>query len=188
MIDTMETNKISEKNLTLREHLIELRQRLIKSVIVVAVTTGISFIFAGRIFDFFQSRAPEDTVFIVIELQEKMSVYMQISIYSGIVLALPFLIYQLVMFIRPALTTNEKKYLYTLLPGIILFFFAGAVFTYYIFLPPALDFLINFPSDRCRRPDQNRSLHFHDCQNAPCHGPSIRTTHYYLFLHQDRHS
>ena len=144
MIDTMGIKQKKGKELTLREHLEELRRRLIWSVIAIVITTGVSFVFAGRIFEFFQSRAPKDTVFIVIEVQEKMSVYMQVCLYLGFVLALPFLIYQTVMFIRPALTPTEKKYLYILLPAVVVCFFAGAAFTYYIFLPPALDFLINF--------------------------------------------
>jgi len=143
MIDTVGIKQKKEKELTLREHLEELRKRLIWSVIAVVITTGASFVFAGRICEFFQSQAPENTEFIVIEMQEKISVYMQVSLYSGFILALPFLIYQMVMFIRPALTQTEKKYLYILLPAVLICFFAGAAFTNYIFLPPALEFLIN---------------------------------------------
>ncbi|MFC1924859.1 twin-arginine translocase subunit TatC, partial [Chloroflexota bacterium] len=131
------------KELTFKGHLDELRSRLIKSVIAVVITTGISFAFARQIFDFFKSRA-EDVEFIYIDVTEGIGIYMKLCLYSGVVLALPFLIYQLVMFIHPALTRAERKYLYFLLPGVLVFFFAGAVFTYYIFLPPALDFLINF--------------------------------------------
>jgi sec-independent protein translocase protein TatC len=71
--------------------------------------------------------------------------YMKLCLYSGLVLAMPFLIYQLVMFVRPALTSQEKRYLYMLMPGVLLFFFGGAVFTYFVFLPPALRFLLDFP-------------------------------------------
>lgn len=145
MTNVMPIGKTKEKNLTLKEHLIELRQRLIKSVIAIVITSSISFIFAEQIFEFFKSRAPKDTVFIAIEVTEKIGVYMKLCLYSGLVLALPFLIYQLVMFVRPALTRDEKKYLYILLPGVILFFFAGAAFTYYVFLPPAMEFMIDFP-------------------------------------------
>ncbi len=139
-----EKGKEEKKELTLKGHLDELRRRLILSIIAVVITTGVSFVFSKRIFDFFKSRA-EDVDFIYIEVTEMVGVYMKIALYSGLVLALPFLIYQMVMFIRPALTREEKKYLYILLPGVILFFFTGAAFTYYIFLPPALDFLIDFP-------------------------------------------
>jgi len=141
----MGINDAKEKNLTLMEHLAELRQRLIKSVIAVVITTGVSFAFARQLFEFFQSRAGDDVYFQYIEVTEMVGLYMKLCLYSGIVLALPFLIYQIVMFVRPALTSNEKKYLYVLLPGVVLFFFAGAAFAYYVFLPPALEFLIDFP-------------------------------------------
>ncbi|OGO03284.1 MAG: twin arginine-targeting protein translocase TatC [Chloroflexi bacterium RBG_13_54_8] len=71
--------------------------------------------------------------------------YMKVCMYSGMVLALPFFIYQVVMFVRPALTPKEKGYLYLLMPGVLVFFLAGAAFTYFVFLPPALDFLLDFP-------------------------------------------
>lgn len=138
------TKQSKEKVLTLRGHLEELRRRLIKSVIAIVITSIVSFVFARQIFDFFTSRA-EDIDFIYIEVTEMVGIYMKVCLYSGIVLALPFLIYQLVMFVRPALTRNEKRYLYLLLPGVILFFLGGAAFAYFVFLPPALHFLIDAP-------------------------------------------
>ncbi|RLC91815.1 MAG: twin-arginine translocase subunit TatC [Chloroflexi bacterium] len=133
-----------ERDLTLRGHLEELRERLIKSILAVVAATGISFVFAKRIFEFFTSRA-EDVDFVYIEVTEMVGVYMKVCLYAGVVLALPVIIYQFVMFVHPALTRSERRYLYALLPGVLLFFFAGAAFTYYVFLPPALKFLIDFP-------------------------------------------
>jgi len=145
MIDVMGIKQKREKDLTLRGHLDELRQRLIKSVIAVVITTIVSFVFAGRIFDFFESRAPEGVTLVFIEVTAMVGVYIKICLYSGIVLALPFLVYQLVTFVHPALTRSERRYLYLLMPGVILFFLAGVAFTYFVFLPPALRFLLDFP-------------------------------------------
>ena len=145
MMDVVGIEKTQDKELTLRAHLEELRRRLIWSVIAVVITTGVSIVFAEHIFEFLKSRAGDDVHFQYIEVTEMVGIYMKLCLYSGVVLALPFLIYQMVMFIRPALTSSEKRYLYTLLPGVVIFFFAGAAFTYYVFLPPALDFLIDFP-------------------------------------------
>jgi len=139
------TKQSKEKVLTLKGHLVELRQRLIKSVIAVVITTGVSFAFAGRIFEFFESRVPDNVDLVAIQVTEQVSVFMKVCLYAGVVLALPFLIYQMVMFVHPALTRNERSYLYLLMPGVILFFLAGAAFTYFVFLPPALRFLIDFP-------------------------------------------
>jgi len=145
MTDTMGIRQQKGKELTLREHLEELRRRLIISVIAVVITMGVSLIFARRIYDFFESRAPGDVIFIFTDVTEMIEIYMKLCLYSGLVLALPFLMYQLVMFIHPALSRDEKKYLYILLPGVIVLFLGGAAFTYYIFLPPALKFLLDFP-------------------------------------------
>lgn len=148
MIDVMGIKQEKEKALTLRGHLVELRRRLLWSVIAVVITTGISFAFARRIFDFLESRAPgpeEGVIIVFVEVTEMIGTYMKVCLYSGIVLALPFLIYQMVMFVHPALTRQEKRYLYLLMPGVLLFFAAGAAFGYIVFLPRALDFLLNFP-------------------------------------------
>jgi len=146
MIDVMGIKQEKEKALTLKGHLVELRRRLIWSVIAVVITTGISFAFARQIFDFLESRAPEEGVTIIfVEVTEMIGTYMKVCLYSGIVLALPFLMYQMVMFVHPALTRQEKRYLYLLMPGVLLFFAAGAAFGYIVFLPRALEFLLNFP-------------------------------------------
>lgn len=131
-----------EKRLTLLGHLQELRQRLIYSTLFLIITIGVSFYFAEQIFDFLLSEVPPDVPVIYTEVAEKISIYMKVCLYSGIVLALPFIIYQMVMFIRPALTRKERGYLYLLLPAVLLFFLGGAAFAYYVFLPRALDFLL----------------------------------------------
>ena len=131
-----------DKRLTLLGHLEELRRRLVYSVIFLVITIGVSFVFAEQIFDFLISRVPPDVPLIYTEVAEKISIYMKVCLYSGIILAMPFLLYQAVMFIRPALTRKERGYLYLLLPAVLLFFLGGAAFAYYVFLPKALEFLL----------------------------------------------
>ena len=62
-------------------------------------------------------------------------------------LAFPLLVYQLVMFVSPGLTSKEKRYLYVSMPGILLAFVAGVAFGYLILLPPAMRFLLTFNTD-----------------------------------------
>ena len=136
----------TEKKLSLTGHLKELRRRLLISVIVVIGTTAVSFFIAGHVFDFFKSRAPGiDLVYIgVIEM---LSTYFKVSLYLGIALALPLIMYQMIMFVLPALTPKEKKYVYLFLFGSSLFFFCGVAFCYFVLLPPALKFLLGFGGD-----------------------------------------
>lgn len=129
-----------EKKLTVLGHLQELRGRLITSLIVVAVCVGICFPFARYIFDFLINPVPGIDLYYT-TVTGLLGSYMRVCLYGGLALSMPFLTYQFVMFIRPALTRREKGYLYTLLPAVIVLFASGVVFCYFILLPPALRFL-----------------------------------------------
>ncbi len=135
-----------DKRLTVLEHISELRRRSIRSVIAIFVTTVISFVFAKQIFEILKSPAGEINL-IFIEMTEMIGTYMRVSLVSGIILAMPYLVYQLIMFISPALTRREKKRVYLILPWIALMFVGGVIFTYFILVPPAMKFLITFGSD-----------------------------------------
>ena len=132
--------------LTITGHLQELRQRLVKSVIVVIITTSISFFFAKQIFDIL-IRPAGDINLIFVEMTEMFGTYMKVALASGIALAMPFLVYQLVMFVSPALTRQEKRYIYLMLPFVSFMFLGGIAFGYFILVPPATNFLISFGSD-----------------------------------------
>ena len=132
-----------EKRLTLIGHLEELRKRLLWSVIAVAVGIIASFPLAPHIFDILKSRA-EGINLIYTHVTEMLGIYIKVALYCGIALALPYLIYQLVMFLSPALRDREKKYIYFSLPIVFILFAAGVCFAYFIFLPPALKFLLTF--------------------------------------------
>jgi sec-independent protein translocase protein TatC len=136
-----------EKKLSITEHLLELRSRLIKSVIALGVGIVISFPLAFYIFDILKSRAPSDMNLVFINVTEMLGTYMKVALYCGIALSLPYLIYQLVMFLAPALKDREKRYLYLSMPLVVVLFAAGVCFAYFIFLPPALKFLLTFGSD-----------------------------------------
>ena len=151
MINARESPGVSQTEgldtkLPIGSHLQELRSRLLKCVIVLGVTTVASFFFAKYIFYILEAVA-EGIDLIYIEMTEMISTYFHVSFACGLALALPFLIYQLVMFLRPALSATERKYLTFLLPGVVLSFAAGVVFGYFVLVPPAAKFLITFGSD-----------------------------------------
>jgi len=140
----------NDKQMTFTGHLAELRQRLIKSVIALVITTIISFIFAKYIFDFLIAPAPDDISLIYIEMTGMIATYFKVALMGGVVLAMPVLVYQGIMFVSPALTRREKKYVYMALPWITLMFIAGFAFGYFILLPPATNFLLSFMTDVAR--------------------------------------
>ena len=136
----------SDKKLSILGHLRELRNRLLKSVLAIAVTTIICFIFADYIFHILTVPAAGIEL-VYIEMTEMISTYMKVCLISGIIIAMPYLTYQVVMFVFPALTRKERKYILLVLPWIALMFAGGVVFGYFILIPPAIKFLISFGSN-----------------------------------------
>lgn len=135
----------SEGN-TLLDHLNELRQRLIICLIAVAVGIIISFIFADKLFQILIGPAGNIN-FIFIDVTEMLGTYMHVCLVAGIIVAMPVLVYQLIKFVAPALTQQEKKHVWIILPFIIVMFAGGVAFSYFILLPPAIKFLIGFGAD-----------------------------------------
>ncbi len=127
-------------------HLKELRQRLIRSIIAVLVATIITFFFAPQIFEILKAPAG-DINLIFIEMTEMIGIYMKVSLAGGIMLTMPYLIYHVIMFVSPALTRKEKRYVYFILPWIALMFAGGVAFAYFILIPPATKFLLSFGAD-----------------------------------------
>jgi len=128
------------------QHLQELRQRLIKSVIAIAVASVIAFVFYEWIFYILKLPA-EGLNLIFIEMTEMLGTIMKVCLIAGIILAMPYLVFQGIMFVSPALTSKEKKYVYVILPWIALMFMGGVAFGYFVLIPPATKFLISFGAD-----------------------------------------
>ena len=127
-------------------HLSELRKRLVRSVIAVFIGTIITFFFAPQIFEILKQPAG-DINLIFIEMTEMIGIYMKLSLVGGIMLAMPYLVYHVIMFVSPALTRREKRYVYFIIPWIALMFAGGVVFSYFILIPPATKFLLSFGAD-----------------------------------------
>ena len=135
-----------ENKLTLLSHFQELRKRLIRSVIAVAIAAALSFIFYEWIF-YILILPAQGINLIYIEMTEMIGTIMKVCLASGLVLAMPYLTFQVIMFISPALTRKEKRYVYIILPWITIMFLIGVLFSYFILIPPAINFLITFGSD-----------------------------------------
>jgi sec-independent protein translocase protein TatC len=144
MVAVTKKKQEKEKSLTLLGHLQEIRRRLFYSVIALIITIAVSFYFSRDIFDFLVSRSPPEVPLIAITPTEMIGIWFNVCLYAALVLAMPFFIFQLVLFIRPALTRKERVYLYALIPAVFLFFLGGAAFAWFVFLPNALDFLLHF--------------------------------------------
>jgi sec-independent protein translocase protein TatC len=128
-------------------HLRELRKRVLWSFIAIGVGTGVAFWQYSWLIEKLQAPAPPTVEFIYTKAAEGFSVSMRVSFIAGIVIAMPVIMYNLLMFILPALHTREKRLVLFILPWVLTMFFGGIIFGYYLLLPPALGFLLNFGAD-----------------------------------------
>ena len=148
MTESMQTQldipEIEEKEMTLWDHLNELRKRLFIGVVAVAITSGLSFIFADRIIGILAIPLGGISNFLSIEVTENLGVFMRVSLLSGFIFALPIVLYEVIAFIVPGLTDQEKRWLYLSIPFGTLLFLLGVSFTYFVMLPTTIPFLINF--------------------------------------------
>lgn len=124
-------------------HLKELRNRVMYSVIAVVVTTAVALVFGEQLIELLKYPG-RNIDLIAIKLVENMSVYFKVSLWAGVVAAMPVLVYQMFAFVAPGLTSSEKRMIFRLLPGIVIMFLIGVAFAYFIALPPALWFLYTF--------------------------------------------
>jgi sec-independent protein translocase protein TatC len=133
--------------MTLVEHLAELRTRLLRSILAVALGTTAGFVFANRILDWIvepyceTKRKGEPCQLVVIDPLEGFGTRIKIALFVGAVLAAPVVLWQVWRFVTPGLHKNEKRFAIPFIVLSILLFAAGAVAAVLTF-PKALDFLI----------------------------------------------
>jgi len=133
------------------EHLDELRKRLILSVIALVVGCIVAFFFINDIFVFviapLKAMLPNSGTFIATEGPEVFMLYLKVGVLSGLFVALPFVLWQLWLFIAPGLYSHEKKFAIPFVLFSSIFFFAGAFFSHYVAFPYTWKFFLSFESD-----------------------------------------
>jgi sec-independent protein translocase protein TatC len=144
-----EDPKMAGGQMSLVDHLNELRSRLIKSVIAVAVGASIVWIFYSPIFSFLLKPLEEacrndDRIcdIIVTDPLQGLATRLKVSGYGGIALAMPVLLWQLWRFIMPGLYPRERRYAAPFVVSGVFLFTLGASLAYWT-MPRALQFLIN---------------------------------------------
>jgi sec-independent protein translocase protein TatC len=130
--------------MTLLEHLVELRSRLVRASVALLIATAISFIFADRLVDIFTVPIGGREALEAIDVTENIGVFMRVSLIGGLVLAMPVIVYQFIRFVVPGLTREERRYLWIVVPSASILFLGGVAFAYFVMLPVAVPFLIGF--------------------------------------------
>ena len=130
------------------DHLEDLRKRIIYSGIALTAGMVIAFGFMGRLSDFVLApthRAlPPGSELIFTRHSEAFAVYMDIALIAGLVLAAPVIMYQVWLFVAPALYTNEKKFVIPFVALTALGTLAGAAFSHYLLFPAMIGFFATF--------------------------------------------
>ena len=133
-----------EDRLTLVEHLDELRSRIIVSLAAFAAALALCFWQNHLLLDIANAPLPGDREPITFGVAEPFTTTLTISAYAAILLTLPVLLYQAYAFVLPALSPREKRVIVPFLALAPLLFMGGVVFAYFVVLPAATDFLLNF--------------------------------------------
>lgn len=136
----------NQAEMSILEHLEELRGRIFASFVVFCLITIICFICNKNISYLLQEPAI-GIKFLQLAPGEYLFASIKISIYVGCILSSPFTLYQIMLFIIPGLTQKESDFLIPALISSIALFFMGIVFSYKILAPAALSFLITYGAD-----------------------------------------
>lgn len=132
-----------DKELSLLEHLDELKRRVVVSAIAVALTTSIAFIFSIPIIKLLLLPSGQAKL-VSLSPTENFATVFHVALVSGIALAMPVLLYEVYAYIDPALHKHERRFVLTMGPFVLGLFVVGILFCYFFLLPPSIRFLINF--------------------------------------------
>ena len=141
-----QANEISyDKDMTLTEHLQELRGCLIKSIAALILGTGCSVYFLQDIMDILTAAAKE---LYYMRPAEAFMIYMKVALLSGLILSSPFILYELYSFVRPALTLRERRFTLICIPLSLVLFITGMLFSYSFVFPRGLEFFLGFAAGK----------------------------------------
>ncbi|HET7771352.1 MAG TPA: twin-arginine translocase subunit TatC [Chloroflexota bacterium] len=153
---------VSTEEMTLIQHLLELRTRLVRAAIGLAAGLVITGPFFQYWFDLAIRPAmgrgncgpqgtrpdPGDTCLQAISPTEQVFAYFKVTLVLALILAMPIIVHEIWKYVAPGLTRQERKWIVAILPGATLLFTAGVSFAYFGLLPPALGFLLEFGTVR----------------------------------------
>ena len=136
--------------MTLLEHMIELKDHLVRIAISLVVCSAGTFVLAKRILEWLllpMDKYEGQYAVIATKPTTTISIFMKLSLFSGAIVAMPFIVYQVLHYILPGLTGREKRALFWIVPGATVFFVGGAAFAYFVMIPAAIPFLLGFWSE-----------------------------------------
>ncbi len=152
----------ADNNQTILEHLDELRRRVVWALVGLGIGVAVAFFFAKPLLGILTQPFCEHLVLpgqttptdaacnaqlVTLRPTEALETYFKIALATGAALAMPLILYQVWLFIAPGLEKRERRYAYIFVPAATLLFGLGVAFAWFVLLPPAIFFLVNFLSD-----------------------------------------
>ncbi len=147
----MTDNAVDAHKMPLLDHLVELRSRLLKSVIALVVAFLVCFFFAEQIYSFLTEplaailrERREDPRMIFTALTEVFFTYVKVAFFAGAFISCPIFLTQIWLFVAPGLYKKEQRALAPFLIATPILFFIGGALVYYVIFPLAANFLVGF--------------------------------------------
>lgn len=134
-----------DQELPLVAHLIELRNRLLRIIVVVVALFCGLFYFANDIYYLIsaplQKLLPETSSMIATDVISPFLTPLKLTFFSAVVLAIPYILYQVWAFVAPGLYKHEKRLIFPLMTSSVLLFYAGMAFAYFVVFPLLFSFI-----------------------------------------------
>lgn len=138
----------ADEELSVVEHLDELRNRIIVALAALGVAFGLAYGFRDRLLDFLRAPLPEDfDALVTLSPTEPLFTILKVCFGAAVVIALPVWLYQLYAYVIPAVSEQSRRKMLVVVAGVSALFLAGVAFSYYVVLPVALPFLLDFGTD-----------------------------------------
>lgn len=144
--DTSDMGAIFDNPASILPHVIELRNRLINSAIALVIGVIVASVLSEQIIELAArplGSAGLETL-VAIRVTEPFGVFFRVALTVGAILAAPYIIVQIWIFVAAGLKTGERRWFYLFAPFAVLLFLAGVAFAYFVMLPVSVQFLINF--------------------------------------------
>lgn len=125
-------------------HLDALRKHLFRAALVLVAATVIAFAFASQIINLLALPVGGIDALIAIDPTEPIGTFMRVSLLTAFAVTLPYIILELWLFIAPGLSRDSRIFGLYAIPIAVIFFAGGMAFTYFVLLPQAIPFLVNF--------------------------------------------
>ena len=156
--------KVDDHEMPFLDHLLELRQRLLRGILAIAVLFVPGFVFRDDIYHFVSAPL---TAFLpggsltAIDVASPFVMPLKLAAFTAFIGAMPYLLHQIWGFVAPGLYLREKKFAFPVLVSSILLFYVGMAFAYFVMFPVAFAFFANIaPEGVTMMTDINRYLNF----------------------------